>query len=246
MGRILFSLSAILLLCFSVSAQEYDYCAGAGGSVGPVYTDCSQVGTHEFAWFGDYTGDTDKACYGSTDTDGTVVNAEIVASGTDPGTTSSTSGGNVTKHDTTDDRIAWPITAKNIFDSAEGMFCTDIYLSASTGQNHLFNIYVDSSNEMNLRVNADNTVTFTHRGAATLHYKTTTGTVSDTTWTNICARWSDANNAIGVKIGSSAWETSSAATVAFAAEPAKFYIGNKAVSNTFYLDNVTLDTESGL
>jgi hypothetical protein len=32
MKKILFSLSAILLLCFSVSAQEYDYCAGAGGA----------------------------------------------------------------------------------------------------------------------------------------------------------------------------------------------------------------------
>jgi hypothetical protein len=31
MRKILFSLSVILLLCFSVNAQEYDYCAGAGG-----------------------------------------------------------------------------------------------------------------------------------------------------------------------------------------------------------------------
>jgi hypothetical protein len=33
MRKILFSLSVILLLCFSVNAQEYDYCAGAGGAV---------------------------------------------------------------------------------------------------------------------------------------------------------------------------------------------------------------------
>jgi hypothetical protein len=32
MRKILFSLSVILFLCFSVNAQEYDYCAGAGGA----------------------------------------------------------------------------------------------------------------------------------------------------------------------------------------------------------------------
>jgi len=39
MKKILFSLSVILLLCFSVSAQEYDYCAGAGGSAASNFCD---------------------------------------------------------------------------------------------------------------------------------------------------------------------------------------------------------------
>jgi hypothetical protein len=47
MGRILFSLSVILLLCFSVSAQEYDYCAGAGGAAALTYQ-CTDA-THDGA-----------------------------------------------------------------------------------------------------------------------------------------------------------------------------------------------------
>jgi len=40
MRRIFFSLLVFLLLCFSVNAQEYDYCAGAGGAA------CTQTKLH--------------------------------------------------------------------------------------------------------------------------------------------------------------------------------------------------------
>jgi len=45
MKKILFSLSVILLLCFSVSAQEYDYCAGASGAAAACSTSTDYIGS---------------------------------------------------------------------------------------------------------------------------------------------------------------------------------------------------------
>jgi hypothetical protein len=44
MRKILFSLSVILLLCFSANAQEYDYCAGASGATSCGVTDHQDTG----------------------------------------------------------------------------------------------------------------------------------------------------------------------------------------------------------
>jgi hypothetical protein len=45
MKKILFSLLIVLLLCFSVSAQEYDYCAGAGGAAACATEADSETGS---------------------------------------------------------------------------------------------------------------------------------------------------------------------------------------------------------
>lgn len=49
MRKIFFSCLVILLLCFSVKAQEYDYCAGAGGAAASCDNSTDYIGTKSTA-----------------------------------------------------------------------------------------------------------------------------------------------------------------------------------------------------
>lgn len=221
-----------------------------GDTAGPVYTDCSNAGTAQLYWNGEHTSGTN---YGCTDTSttitGNLVSGTIVDSDTDPGTASPASGNNVYKVSDHDQSFRFTITSKDIFDSAEGRWCGDVYMSATTGSNDLFNTAVAGDNLIQLRVNADNTITLTHNHGSGFVNMTTTGTISDTTWTNVCARWSVANNQIAVKIGAGSWEVDSDAdaVAAFTSEPSYISLsGLNGGTDDFYADNVFVYTTSGL
>jgi hypothetical protein len=247
----------LILLILLISSPAYPASVvmmGGGGTTsegeGASYADCSQVGTHEFAWFGDYTGDTDKACFGATATDGTLSGASVVAGGTDPGTAAPTSAGNCLKLTANNQYLRYTITSKNILDSAEGQFQVDVYLPSggATGDDYLLRSVVDASNYIKIYILSSNKVIVNHTGQASQVIVSSTDTIPAETWTTVYVRWSVANNKISVKVGAGSWnDDSDGDTVtAFASEPTTVNFGNDAATDDFYLDNIYLDTVSGL
>jgi hypothetical protein len=259
MKRLLPLLIFLLICSFAQtsSARMNAYIAGSVAAVGTTYTDCSQVGTHEFAWFGDYTGDTDKACFGATATDGTLSGASVVAGGTDPGTAAPTSAGNCLKVTANSQYLRYTITSKNILDSAEGQFQVDVYLPSggATGDDYLLRSVVDASNYIKIYIGSSDAVTVIHTGQGSQVTVYSTDTITAETWTTVYVRWSVANNQVGVKIGAGSWRTAcpsgctstdTDSVTAFASEPTTVNFGNDVATDDFYLDNIYLDTVSGL
>lgn len=248
----LLPLLLFLLLCCAVQANAgmNGYIAGSVASSGTTYTDCSQIGTHAFVWFGDYSGDTDKGCKGaSTAVDGTLTTgASVVSGGTDPGTASGTSAGNVLKLEAADDGyIRWSITDADILDTSEGLMCFDVYLAATAS----FTAYlsrIGSTDYMLVNVNAANVTKFMYEGQDVLVSATSATDVADETWTNVCVRWSVSNNKIGIKVGAGSWAEQDSGTVtAWNAGTNWVYFGYNGVSTAaVYMDNLTIDKASGL
>lgn len=243
----------ILLLLITSPAYPFGAAitavAGAGGAAaGPVYTDCSQLGIYELYWNGDHATSNVTGCKSGGTITGTLTGAEIVASGTDPGTTSPTSGANVVKCNANDERLSFTVTAGDIFNSSEGEWCGDTYLAASTGNNYIFRVPIDGSNYIALYINSSGAVVSQHNGQNNIVDLTSTDTVSDTSWTRVCYRWSVANNKTSVLVGAGSWKDDADATsvTAFAAEPTSIRAtcGN-IQTDAVYIDNVTINTVSG-
>lgn len=255
MKKILISWLTLLLLCAAVQAHALSAAVQAAVSVnaasgGVTYTDCSNAGTAQLYWNGEHTSGTTYGCTNTTTTiNGNRVSGTVVDSDTDPGTASPASGNNVYKVSDHDQSFRFTITSKDIFDSAEGRWCGDVYMAATTNNNDILNIAVAGDNLIRLRVLSNNTLSFTHNHGSGFVDMTTTGTISDTTWTTVCARWSVANNQIAVKIGAGSWEVDADAdaVAAFTAEPSYISLsGFNLGYDDFYVDNVFIYTTSGL
>lgn len=247
----LFLILSILLFSSIAQAQMLQgIVAGESAAAGTTYTDCSNAGTASLYWNGEHTSGTTYGCVNTTTTiTGNLVSGAVVDSDTDPGTASPASANNVYKVSDHDQSFRFTVTSKDIFDSAEGMWCGNVYMAATTGSNDLVNIHVTGDNLIQIRILADNTVSFTHNHGTGFVNMTTTGTIPDTTWTNVCARWSTANNQIAVKIGAGSWEVDSDADAvsAFTAEPSYISLaGFNGAPDDFYVDNVFIYTTSGL
>ncbi len=222
---------------------------GTPAEGGPVYTDCSNIGTAAFYWNGDKTGSNVTGCKGSsTEIVGELWNsATITVSGTEPLTVSPDSGGNVLHLDATDEQLVFAVTTKDIFDSAEGLITMDVYLAASTGWNYIFQAH-NVANLVELAIGSDGTISFSFNGSSS-SWGTTTDTIADTTWTNIQFRWKVATAAaIGCKIGAGDWKLKDGGTVtAWSAEPTYVRIGGDgAQTDGVYIDNVFIYKTSGL
>jgi len=243
MRRIFFSLLVFLLLCFPVSAQEYDYCAGAGGSASDP---CANRGTAALYYNVDHTSGNTTACIASGTTTVTLTNA---AASTAQNHT--TGGANSVLHEAgAKEYISVAVTGKNYFDSAEGMVTVWYYPTGTTGSNYLFMIYMDSSNKIVTTVNSANTISLEHIGQTVSVAKTTTATVTDNQWNQVDIRWSYENNQIAIRINGGSWEvdTDGDAVTAFAAEPSSVQIGSTAfnMADTYYTDDISLYTTSGI
>jgi hypothetical protein len=254
-GLLILVLSAWAQYVFSAEpiqlARMNPYVAGGAGAASTTYTDCSQIGSHAFVYFGDYTGDTDKGCKGSsTALDGTLSGATVVAGGTDPGTASPTSAGNVLKLAASNDYLRWSISSGDIFSSSEGQACFDFYLNASTGANTMYLSYTSARNIDKITFISNNTVAYTHIGNSVNTTMVTSAKFNDATWTHLCVRWSVSNNQIGIKVGEGSWEVDADAddVTAHATEPSYVYAGYGALtaSEYIYIDNLTIDKASGI
>ena len=242
MRKILFSLSVILLLCFPVNAQEYDYCAGASGAADP----CANRGTAALYYNVDHTAGNTTACISGGTTTVTLTNA---AASTAQNHT--TGGANSVLHEAgAKEYISVAVTGKNYFDSAEGMVTVWYYVAETTGANYLFRISIDASNKLITNVNASRTVSLNHVGQASDVAKTSTSTITDGQWNQIDIRWSVSNNQIAIRINGGSWEvdTDGDAVTAFATEPSAVQIGVPLanVVDTYYTDDIYLYTTSGI
>lgn len=181
--------------------------------------------TEEYFWNGDYSGDTDKAeiTHRSTQLDGTLTGATVVAGSSDPGTASS-DGGNCLKLSAWSNRLSHAVTTGDIFSSAEGYISFYVY-GAPTATRQIFLAYYDSSNFISVRWMADNTISIWHYTSGG-NNSVASSAVTDNTWTLVSARWSDSGNTVGIRIGAGAWSNNAAAVAAFASEPATIVWGN--------------------
>lgn len=219
---------------------------GVPAAGGAVYTNCTQQGTAEFYWNGDYTGNSATTC--DTDGTGTMTHsgASVVASGTDPGTASPDSGANVLKAAAWNANSTVPISSGDIWSSSAGLMEFDIYLASSAALCTAIIAYQGATNSFEVQVNADNTVLVRHRGNGTICGVTSTDTIPDTTWTRVQVRWSVALDDLGIKIGAGSFKaTTDTPVTAFSTEPAVVSFGNDGNgtdSCAMYLDNIKIWT----
>lgn len=252
MKRLLLNLLCVLFAypCFAGEpiqlARMSPWVAGSVSAAAVSYADCSQIPSGSaFVWYGDYASDTDKACYGSTATDGTLgAGISVVASNSDPGTASPTSGGNVLKFDsTTNEYIQWTNTDNDIFDPDEGEISVDVYIAEITGYTTIQFARTDVNNIVEFRIASDGTVRFDRTGTSTRVYIDSTNKLSDATWTNIKLRWSVANNKQAIKIGANEWQEHSSGTVtAYTGTLSYLKLNCSLSANTIYVDNFTIKT----
>lgn len=248
MRKLLYGTLIFLLFCAYAEAGTNAYIAGSNS--GLVYTDCSAFPSGaSFFWTGDYSGDTDKGCKSaSTTLDGTISGGSVVNSASDPGVVSPTSGGNVYKQVTDGNYyIRWPVTTGDIFSGAEGRICMDIYL-ASSAYGTFYLGRANSSNEQVLGINSGNDITASHEGSDVVTSITTSATIPDATWTNVCLRWSVTNNKLSVKIGAGSYEDDIDTDAVTELSGASYvYFGYQgSLSGTIYMDNFTIYKTSGL
>lgn len=253
MKRLLIILLLLLLLVSPLNAQMLQGCMSAGGAAaGPVYTDCSNVGTSVFYWTGEHTSGSGYACFGSTATNRSAITAEIVASGTDPGVASPESAGNVLHADAAE-YAAWAISGCssgdcNIVNTNLGYFEADVYLGSSAADSQIFKVQYNSSNSLYLTITSTNTLSANHVGANSVAGIASSATISDSTWTKVKFGWSVAANKLGVKIGSGAWATACPSgcttttntVTAFQGDPTIFRVPNTSNTEAIYLDNVRI------
>lgn len=254
--------------CYALTSAIQAVC-GSSGAAGPVYTDCSNAGTLSFYYTGDYTGDTDKACTSTTTTkDGTASNASFVVSGTDPGTASPESAGNVIKMAHASGYVSYALASCtggncDIVNADEGQLSMDVYLSATTNTNGLYRLRYDGNNDHVVSVDLNGSIVFNAISAGnTCAVQTANGAISDATWSRLCLRWSDANNKIGIAViaTSASCDSASYKTACpsgcdvtdadclgtFAGAPTIFRITNgSAGGDAVYVDNVKIKKTSG-
>ncbi len=247
-------ISALLILITSPAWALSTALQAVVGAAGPVYTDCSTCTDTNvvFCYYGDYTGDTDKACLSSSTTlDGTLSNATVVDSGTDPGTASPTSAGNVLKSDGNTYYLGYTPGSVTGLDltGEEGRFEADIYVGNLTGTCQVFYLYYGANDYIKLLVSADNKLRIEHVGNSVVTSMTGGDAVPENTWTHIQFRWSAANDKISTKVGANDWDddADADAVTAFVANAASMRLANSpATGNTVYLDNVKIYSVSGL
>lgn len=224
---------------------------GAGVSAaGTTYTDCSNIGTAAFYWNGDHASGTTYGCKtSSTSLNGSIAGVKHTI--TDPPTPSPGSGGKALKllaTGTTDDYLAFAITAGDIFSSAEGLITFNVYLGASTGDNKVIRFRSDANNDIVGHMTSAGVVTFVHLGASSSVGIVGGDAIADTTWTNVQIRWSVTNNKVSVKVGANDWDDDvDADTVtAFATEPTSIRFGFNTITDDVYIDDIFIWKASGI
>lgn len=240
MKRMAIAFCLLLFLALPVNAQEYDYCAGAGGAA--AGTGC-QTGTYLFTWQGDYSiggADTDKACFtnGTVTKDGTVEGSGALS--VDYGESSSIGF----RYTADGDAIKWALLSRDGFLPTTGTIYVRMKALATTATMYVVDIYKDGNNSLAVKVINSNEVQCVHmgNGTATSAYG---GTITDDTWTTIGCTWqpNTTGNDFGVYNGVS-WSESDKGTVTdWSADADYIYIGANAITggaDDFYVNAVVI------
>lgn len=260
MKRLILSILACLLL--AAPALAFDGACQDGepwqlarmnpailGAAGPVYTDCSQIGTAQFYWNGEQPDSKDGCKTGGVKVDGTIAGELVTIEA--PPTPSPSSGGNAMKIAATagyTTSISFPISSGDIYSSSEGRICFNVYMAASTGTDYFVRFRNSVANDASVRIASTGVVTYDHLGNSVGTVVNSSDTVSDNAWTNICSRWSVSGNKISIKIGTGEWldDSDADAVTAFTVEPTDIKFPGNTVVDILYIDDVFIWTSSGL
>jgi len=226
-------LIAVLPFIFGFSIQHYQAqvikMKKAAGDAS-----CDPLGTAELYWDGEHTTSTVTAC---------------VSGGTKTGTLSGATISQAQARDTNslllnadDDYMSFPITTKDIFDSAAGSVSVWIYADETTTFKPFFEAYHGANDMVQAKVNIDNTIWLKHKGDGSSVVVESTDTISDDTWTNIQIRWSVSENKIGIKVAAGDWldDSDGDAVTALSTEPTVIKLGATEIDggiNDFFVDD---------
>ena len=222
---ILLILFIILCLPFHASALGPMMLLSGGGCIPETY---------ESYWNGDdYPADRDtaKSEGGCATLDGTLTDAATIINSPD------VLDGYYLNLDGSNDSLSLPITAQDIFDSAQGSISADVYL-VNDGTDSDAQIFEscgqltgspDTTNRITLFIqSADRMIKLEHKSNDAAWNKTSTNAIPEDTRTTIKAAWDVAGNLhgqgatikLGVKVGANAWEYGTATTAqAFTNDP---------------------------
>lgn len=202
-------LAALLLAVQPVQAVV---CVGFGQSSSAV---CLS-GTYIFGWGGEWTGDTDKACEGSSDTtgvDGTVYGSPEIS------TTYGESGSDVAlRADANNEYIKWSDSGGSRIDiNGARTLWMRVYISAApTNDTRLFIASGDTTNNIYCVARSSASIMCTHRIGASVPTAYSDAYFSTGTWfdfayswdfpngdhsVNLASAWADDNNEIGTTEG---------------------------------------------
>ena len=178
-------LLALPSLCFAGSLQEKQMAVIAKKNTTTVDPCSSPTSTYMFSYTGDYSGDTDKACFanGTTSKDGTIVDATISAS--------------YIEYAAVNDYISWAVASGDGATDTQGTIFFSLYLvdgSSGVVDNSVLEIGVDTWNTNNYIVcyvlGSADTIRCLHNGNNNV--QSTTGAASSLTvdaWYRIGYTW---------------------------------------------------------
>lgn len=243
-GLMRYLLTLLILLLASPAYPWGGSVATIGGGTPAAATSSCPAGTYVMAWDGDYTSDTDKACIGSTPTDGTISGATV---GTDYGET-----GNGALLDAVDDYITYSLAAGDYSESGAYTFCMRArFVSDGTDTNTIiFEIEDDTDNvdQASIVITDDERVRISWRGNSTADtVQTAASAISkdSTTWYTIVGSWKPetaAGNDMAVSAnGGSTWVEEDDDPVAFVAEMNGLSLGNYRIYQGAGPDPVHID-----
>ena len=94
-------------------------------------------------------------------------------------------------------------------------------------------------------------ITYSHTGnGVSTQVSAPNASFADATWTTLCVRWSVSQNQVGIKVAESNWIIDSDAddVTEYASTPSYLYIGYGSLTagEYIYIDNLTVDKESGI
>lgn len=200
----------LLIICIAlllpVAGPAWMNVTVGGGGV-PVAVGGCMSGTYVVGWDGDYPSDTDKACFGSTPTDGTITDATI---GTDYGESS-----NGVLIDAVDERITWPLTDGDFNETGAYTLWMRIRIgSDGTDTNTVIweiSEDTDNTNYIMVTVTDDERIRVTYEGnntADNVQSAAASLTRDGSTWYTVGLSWypGEAGNDMGVTVdGGSNW-----------------------------------------
>jgi len=199
---------------------------------------CS-AGTYLSCWNGDYTSDTDKACFdsGASAKDGTQNDGTI---GTDYGET-----GNGFRITAEDQYLKWAVSSEDGIDDEEGTVWMSVYVTEdeSRTDSTVFEAHVDVNNGIDIQVKGNNRVRGRHEGdGAPNNLDDATIMISPGEWHRIGYTWKVATDFHCVAVNESAWVCQEETLTAFDEPLDQMQIGEDNTeatqTDTIDIDNV--------
>jgi len=224
MKKIITIIIIILLLpalCFAGALQEKQKSCIAKKN-GSAADPCSCQGTtYMFCYTGDFSADTDKACFtnGTASKDGTPNSAISVSA-------------NYLEWASTYDRLTWAISSDDGVSDSLGTVYFDYYAVSAVGDQEVFRVVGDATNDIYIRVSGtSDTVKCSHTGNGTAQTVNSTATVVADAWYRIGYSWDTANNKHSVSVvtkttSAKGWEEDSEALEDWTTQPSALSAGD--------------------